>query len=197
MTAVVLRFLTVLVPVMALLGACGLVKAWEGLSRWARLAVGGSVGLMIAAHLFLFVFVHATFGSESTAFGLEGREEFLTRRLDYYSCASWLRGHPVENDKILVVGEQRGYYLPADHLPSTVHMPNLFIRRANASHDAASLLASLRADGFTRVLIVPREAARLGSGLGELSPAGAVSWKGLEDSLKTEFAGRGCVVARL
>lgn len=197
MTAVVLRFLTVLVPVMALLGACGLVKLWEGLSRWARVVVGGSVGLMTAAHLFLFVFVHATFGSGATAFGLENREEFLTRRLDYYSCAGWLRDHTVEHDKILIVGEQRGYYLPADHLPSTVHMPNLFIRRANEAASPAALIAAMRADGFTRVLIVPKEAERLGPGLGSLTPAGAVNWKGLEDSLKTEFAGRGCVVARL
>ena len=196
-SGVVLRFLTVLVPLMALLGACGLVALWSGLDRWARVVIGGSLGLMTLAHLFLFVFVHATFGSGSTAFGLETREAVLTRRLDYYSCADWLRGNAVENDKILVVGEQRGYYLPADHLPSTVHMPNLFVRRANASASTGELLASLRADGFTRVLIVPREAARLGSGLGELTPAGAVNWKGLEDSLRTEFAGRGCVVGRL
>lgn len=197
MTAVVLRFLTVLVPIMALLAACGLVRLWEGLSRWARVAVGGSIALMTASHVFLFVFVHADFGSGSTAFGLEEREEFLTRRLDYYSCAAWLRAHPIENDKIMMVGEQRGYYVPADHLPSTVHMPNLFVRRANESASAPALIASLRAEGFTRVLIVPKEAARLGPGLGSLTPAGAVNWKGLEDSLKTEFAGRGCVVARL
>ena len=197
LTAVVLRFLTVLVPLMALLGACGLVRLWERLTRWTRVVIGGSLAVMTAAHLFLFVFVHATFGSGATAFGLEDRDTFLARRLDYYSCADWLRGSAVENDKILVVGEQRGYYLPADHLPSTVHMSNLFIRRANSSVDAAALLDSLRADGFTRVLIVPREAARLGASLGELTPAGAVNWKGLEDSLKTEFTGRGCVVGRL
>jgi hypothetical protein len=196
-SGVVLRFLTVLVPILALLGACGLVLLWEGLARWARIVVGSSLALMTASHLFLFVFVHATFGSGSTAFGMETREEFLSRRLDYYSCAAWLRANPVENDKILVVGEQRGYYLPADHLPSTVHMPNLFVRRANESPDAAALLSSLRADGFKRVLIVPREAARLGAGLGSLTPAGAVNWKGLEDTLKTEFTGRGCVVGRL
>ncbi|MEQ1917967.1 MAG: phospholipid carrier-dependent glycosyltransferase [Elusimicrobiota bacterium] len=196
-SGVVLRFLTVLVPLMALLGACGLVALWQRLDRWARAVIGGSLGVMTIAHLFLFVFVHATFGSGSTAFGLEDRESFLARRLDYYTCAQWLQGNPVQNDKVLVVGEQRGYYLPADHLPSTVHMPNLFIRRANESSNPAGLLASLRADGFTRVLIVPREAARLGTGLGSLTPAGAVNWKGLEDSLRTEFTGRGCVVGRL
>lgn len=196
-SGVVLRFLTVLVPILALLGACGLVALWGGLERWARVVLGGSLAVMTLAHLFLFVFVHATFGSGSTAFGLETRDEFLRRRLDYYSCADWLRANAVQNDKILVVGEQRGYYLPADHLPSTVHMPNLFIRRANEAPTAAALLAGLRADGFTRVMIVPREAARLGPGLGSLTPAGAVNWKGLEDSLKTQYAGRGCVVAPL
>ncbi|MEK7234524.1 MAG: phospholipid carrier-dependent glycosyltransferase [Elusimicrobiota bacterium] len=196
-SGVVLRFLTVLVPIMALLGACGLVVLWQALDRWARVVIGGSLALMTLAHLFLFVFVHATFGSGSTAFGLETRELFLTRRLDYYSCADWLRRNSVENDKILVVGEQRGYYIPADHLPSTVHMPNLFIRRANSCADSAALLSSLRVEGFTRVLIVPREAARLGSGLGELTPTGIVNWNGLVGSLKTEFAGRSCVVGRL
>lgn len=196
-TGVVLRFLTVLVPVLALLGACGLVALWGSLARWSRVVLAGSLGVMTAAHLFLFVFVHATFGSGSTAFGLETREAFLARRLDYYACADWLRGHPVENDKIMIVGEQRGYYVPAEHLPSTVHMPNLFIRRANEAADAKALLSTLSAEGFTRLLIVPREAARLGPGLGSLTPAGAVNWKGLEDGLKTEFAARGCVVARL
>jgi len=196
-SGVVLRFLTVLVPIMALLGACGLVRLWDGLARWARWTIAGSLATMTLAHLFLFVFVHATFGSGSTAFGLEAREAFLTRRLDYYSCAEWLRVNAVENDNILVVGEQRGYYISAAHLPSTVHMPNLFVRRANESVSPAALLSSLRADGFTRLLIVPREAARLSAALGSLTPAGAVNWKGLEDSLKTEFAGRGCVVGRL
>ena len=196
-SGVVLRFLTVLVPLMALLGACGLVALWGTLDRWARVVLGGALGVMTLSHLFLFVFVHATFGSGSTAFGLEPREAFLARRLDYYACADWLRGNPVENDKILIVGEQRGYYVTADHLPSTVHMPNLFVRRANDAAGAAALAQSLRDDGFTRLLVVPREAARLGSGLGELTPAGAANWKGLEASLKTEFAGRGCVVGRL
>jgi len=196
-SGVVLRFLTVLVPLLALLGACGLVALWKELDGWARVVLGGSLTAMTLAHLFLFVFVHATFGSGSTAFGLETREQFLTRRLDYYSCADWLRSNAVQNDKVLVIGEQRGYYLSVAHLPSTVHMPNLFVRRANESVDTAVLLSSLRADGFTRVMIVPREAARLGSGLGSLTPVGAVNWKGLEDSLKTDFAGRGCVVGHL
>lgn len=196
-SGVVLRFLTVLVPLMALLGACGLVALWRTLDRWAKVVIGGALTVMTLAHLFLFVYIHATFGSGSTAFALETREEFLTRRLDYYACADWLRGNAVENDKILVVGEQRGYYLPADHLPSTVHMENLFIRRANASASPAAMLTALRSDGFTRVLIVPREASRLGSGMGSLTPAGAVNWKGLEDTLKTEFMGRRCVVSRL
>ena len=196
-SGVVLRFLTVLVPLLALLGACGLVRLWGGLDRWARVVLGSAVGLMTAGHLFLFLFVHAAFGSGSTAFGIETREEFLTRRLDYYSCAAQLRGRTEGNDKVLVVGEQRGYYIPVDHLPSTVHMPNLFVRRANEAGSTPELLTALRADGFTHLLIVPKEAARLGGGLGSLTPHGAVNWGGLEKDLKTEFAGRGCVLARL
>lgn len=196
-SALVLRFLTVLVPLLALLGACGLVRLWDELEGWSRGVLTGALGLMTLAHLFLFVFVHADAQSGSTAFGFETRGEFLSRRLDYYSCADWLRTHAEPNDKILVVGEQRGYYLSVNHLPSTVHMPNLFVRRANEAATTAALLDGLRSDGFTRLLIVPKEAARLGPGLGSLTPAGAKNWKGLEDSLKTDFTGRGCVVGRL
>ncbi|MBI5246413.1 MAG: phospholipid carrier-dependent glycosyltransferase [Elusimicrobia bacterium] len=196
-SGVVLRFLTVLVPILALLGACGLVRLWEQLAPWARWAVGSSLAVMTAAHVFLFAFVHSTFGSGSTAFGLEKREDFLTRRLDYYACADWLKTHAAANDKVLVIGEQRGYYLGANHLPSTVHMPNLFVRRANEAKSGAALLGALRAEGFTKVMIVPHEAERLGAGLGSLTPEGAKNWKILEDTLKTEFAGRGCVVGRL
>lgn len=196
-SGVVLRFLTVLVPLMALLGAVGLVKLWEGLARWARVLVGTSVALMTVAHLFLFVFVHESFSSSSTAFGLESREQFLSRRLDYYPCAQWLREHAERNDKILVVGEQRGYYLPVDHLPSTVHMPNLFVRRANAASSPDEFVGSLRADGFTKVMIVPREAARLGASLGSLTPDGAKNFAGLEKSMPAEYSGPACVVGRL
>lgn len=196
-SGVVLRFLTVLVPLMALLGACGLVAYWESLSARARGIVGASLGIMTGAHLFLFVFVHANFGSGSTAFALETRDEFLTRRLDYYECAAWLRDKTTVNDKVLVVGEQRGYYLTVDHLPSTVHMPNHFVTLANGALSTENLLGDLRAEGFTRVLIVPREASRLGGGLGELTSQGAANWSGLEKELKSEFTGRGCVVGRL
>lgn len=196
-SALVLRFLTVLIPLLALLGACGLARLWDELDGWARATLAGALGLMTLAHLFLFVFVHADFQSGSTAFGFETRGEFLARRLDYYGCADWLRTNAGPNDKILVVGEQRGYYLAVNHLPSTVHMPNLFVRRANEAPSPSALVASLRADGFTRMLIVPKEAARLGVGLGSLTPAGAANWRGLEDSLKTDYAGRACVVGRL
>jgi hypothetical protein len=196
-SGVVLRFLTVLVPVLALLGACGLVKLWDELPPWGRWAVGISIGTMTASHLFLFAFVHSTFGSGATAFGLETRDAFLSRRLDYYPCADWLRANAAPNDKIIVVGEQRGYYLAANHLPSTVHMPNLFVRRANEAASPAGLVAALRADGFTKIMIVPREAARLGPGLGSLTPHGAKNWKGIEDGLKTDFSGRACVVGAL
>jgi hypothetical protein len=196
-TGVVLRFLVVLVPLLALLGANGLVRLWGELPGWGRALTGVAAGLMTLSHLFLFGFVHAAFGSASVPLAQETREQFLSRRLDYYPCAAWLRGRAGPNDRILLVGEQRGYYLEAAHRPSTVHMPNLFVRRANEAASTAALETALRADGFTRVLIVPREAARLREGLGALTPKGAENWAGLEKSLRTEFAGPACVVAPL
>lgn len=196
-TGVVLRFLTVLIPIFALLGACGLVRLREELGGWGRAATTAAVAVMTAAHLFLFLYCHSIFGSDAVALGLEDREVFLSRRLDYYPCAAWVRANTERNDKILVVGEQRTYGLGRERVPTTVHMPNLYIRRANEAASPADLVARLREDGFTHLMIVPREVRRLREALGDLTLRGATNWEGLERGLKTDFAGPACVVAHL
>ena len=95
------------------------------------------------------------------------------------------------------MGEQRGYYLPLSHRTSTVHAPNPYLRRADEASSGEDLARALRSDGYTRLLFVPREARRLGPGLGELTERGRANWLGLESLLKTEFRGPACLVASL
>ncbi|MDE2511945.1 MAG: hypothetical protein KGL74_12555, partial [Elusimicrobia bacterium] len=101
------------------------------------------------------------------------------------------------NDKILVVGEQRGYYLSSPHLTSTVHAPNLYVRRANAAASPEELARALRSDGFTYLLFVPRESARLGDSVGTFTAEGAANWKGLEKHLTMAYQGPACLLAAL
>ncbi len=195
-TGVVLRFLTALAPAMALVAASGVADWREKAGVGARLLGAGAAGLMIASHLFLWMYCHAVLGSPASLLALEDRRTFLSRRLDYYPCAAAANELPADAN-ILVVGEQRGYYIPRAHRSSTVHGPNLYIRRANEAASAADLGRALRADGFTHFLIVPREAARLGESLGTLTSTGDNNWKGLEAALAPSYRGPACSLISL
>jgi hypothetical protein len=196
-TGVVLRFLTAMAPAMALVGAAGVAVWREKAGTPARILGAAAAGIMVAGHLFLLLFVHGVFGSLSPMLALENREEFLSRKLEYYPCAAFARSGLGPNDKILVVGEQRGYYLSAAHLSSTVHAPNLYVRRANEAASPENLVGALRSDGFTHLLFVPRESARLGDSLGTFTERGAANWKGLETHLTMAYQGPACLIAAL
>jgi len=194
-TGVVLRFLTALAPAMALVGAAGAAAWREKAGGPARALAAAAAGVLIASHLFLLLFVHGVFGGGATMLGLEDRGTFLSRKLEYYPCAAFANAHPLPDDKILIVGEQRGYYLNAAHLASTVHAPNLYVRRANEAASPRALADALRADGFTRLLFVPREAERLGESLGTFTAQGAANWTGLAAELTAAYRGPACLLA--
>ena len=196
-TGVVLRFLTALAPAMALVGAAG-VADWRAKAQApARSLAAAAASLMIVSHLFLLLFVHGVFGSPATMLALEDRGAFLSRKLEYYPCAAYAGGALAPDAKILVVGEQRGYYIPRAHLSTTVHAPNLYVRRANEAASADDLARALRGDGFTHLLFVPREALRLGEGVGVFTALGEANWKGLEKHLSLTYQGPACLLAAL
>jgi hypothetical protein len=196
-TGVVLRFLTPMAPAMALVGAAGAAAWREKAAGPARALAAAAAGLLIAAHLFLFFFVHGVVGSAAPMLALEDRAAFLSRKLEYYPCAAYAGAALSPDANILVVGEQRGYYIPRAHLSTTVHAPNLYVRRANEAASPEALARALRGDGFTHLLFVPREALRLGDSVGVFTGLGEANWKGLEKHLKTSFEGPGCLLAAL
>lgn len=197
-TGVVMRFLTAIVPLLCFLAAAGLSRLWERLGTAGRATVGTAVGLLMLAHLGLFFYVHAVFGGQSVLVGLENREEFLSRRLDYYPCASYAAGHLGQNDKILIVGEQRAYYVTQDHVASTVHAPNPYVGWANDSSSPQDLAQRLVNEGFTHLLAVPAEARRLGPALGRFTPRGQSHWEGLQRGpLKLVHAARACALFQI
>jgi hypothetical protein len=191
LTGIVLRFLVALAPALCLLAARGLSGLWEKLSAPGRKALAAAVGALGAAHLLLFFFVHGVFGSGRYLTALESREEFLSR-LEYYPCARAAAGRLPQNDKILIVGEQRGYYVEQEAVATTVHGPNPYVDWANESKDAKALKDKLRSEGFSHLLVVPSEFRRLAPAIGDFSEKGAANWKGLEKELKTVFEAPGC-----
>jgi hypothetical protein len=196
-TGVVLRFLTALAPAMALVGAAGAAAWREKAAPPARALAAAAAGVLIAAHLFLLFFVHGAFGTPAALLALEDRAAFLSRRLEYYPCAAYAGAALSRDANILLVGEQRGYYIPREHRPATVHAQNLYVRRANESSSPEALASALRADGFTHLLFVPREELRLGDSVGVFTAAGEANWKGLEKHLTASYKGPACLLAAL
>ncbi len=194
-TGVVLRYLIAIAPLLCLLAGCGLHKLWDELQEGGRWMLGAAVTILTATHLFLFLYVQAYFSISAVIVGAETRQQFLSRRFDYYPCALYANEHLDKNVKLLLVGEQRGYYVERDHEASTVNAPNGYIVWANEAKDPGALAKRLKEEGFTHVLFVPREWARLGAGLGELSQRGLLNWTGLDpDHLQADFRGPACAL---
>lgn len=191
-TGIVLRFLTPLAPLLCLLSGCGLYALWQALSTSGKAALGLGVGLLGVTHLLLFFFIQfGVYGAGELLFGLRDHNEYLGSRLEYYPCARARVSEP--NARILLVGETRSYYVENDSLASSTHAPNAWLRWADESRNPAELAARIRKEGFSHLLIVPRELRRLGPALGSVSPHGRDNWAGLESKHLTAVArGPGC-----
>jgi hypothetical protein len=68
---------------------------------------------------------------------------------------------------------------------------------ANQASSPEGLADALRGDGFTHLLFVPREAERLGDGVGVFTASGEKNWKGLETRLSLAYRGPACLLAAL
>lgn len=192
-TGVVLRFLTVLIPLLSLLSAYGLYQAWGRLGALGRGALGTALAIMGAVNLGLFVYVHALTGSPTVLVGLRGRQAYLSGLLDYYPCARHAAESLPADAGILLVGEQRGYFVEQRHTATTVMAPNRFVREADESAGPGELAGRLKARGWDYLLFVPREAARLGEyGIFDFTPKGRANWAALEkERLRTVFESPG------
>jgi len=184
-TGVVLRFLVCLIPILSLLAAHALFKTWEQLKTGGRICLGAAVAVLLWTNMGLFFYVHSVWGSLPVLVGMQSRSQYLSKRLDYYNCAAFARDNIGENDRILVVGEQRGYYVKQAHVTTTAMAPNKFVQIANSSKDGADLGRRLKEErGLGYLLFVPREAKRLGEGYGvfHFSEQGFKNWAELEEN---------------
>jgi len=194
-TGVVLRFLVVLVPLLSLLAANGVYQAWTRIGTAAKTALAGALGILLWMNLALFLYVNIVVDNFSVLLGERSRGEFLSRKLDYYPCAARARDAVAPNARILVVGEQRGYYIEQPNTVTTPMAANRFVTAANAASGPEDLARKLREEeGIGYLLVVPREGARLGEqyGVFHFSEKGRKNWEGLEkDALTPVFQSPG------
>ncbi len=170
-TGVVFRFLVAAAPLFALASGLGAARFWEEIGRGksaSRVVFAAAAAVLAATHLLLFGFVRQVFGDASVMLGARSGRDFLMRRLGYYPCAAFAREHLGANDKILLMGEQRSYYVDQPHEATTLFAPNRYRVLANAANSPAQLAGRLWEAGFSAVLEVPGEEKRLGQ---DIKPA--------------------------
>jgi len=198
-TAVVLRFLVVLLPLYYLVAAAGLQHVWDPMSARGRALLGGALAAFLLLNLGLFLHVQSLLSSWGVLVAAEPRDVYLSRRLEYYPCARWARENLGKKARILLVGESRGYHLEQDHVPTAAMAPNPFVAWANEASGPAELGERLTREGFTHLLAVPREFARIqGYGTLNFSERGRRNWETLEPSkAKPVFRAAGCALFEL
>lgn len=184
-TAQVLRFLTAITPLLAILAGWGAQTALETFPRATRRALYSVVGLMVINQFFLFFYVQGIFGSFRPVLGLETRHEFLSKKFSYYNAYRFLNTQD-NVQKVLIVGEQRGYGCRKPYLATTAFAPNPFVTWAEAAADEQALAAKLQAEQISHILLVEREGKRLDQGyhIFAWSPPAKARW---ENVLKKYF----------
>jgi len=182
LTGTVLRFLSVLLPILSLLTAASLYTAYQALTAPFKKTAVFLLGVFLLHQTYLFVYVQSSFQTERPVLGLETRDEFLSRRLSYYPAARWVNENLPKNATILLVGEQRSYYFQRKVLATTVFADNIFSNWPNEAKDSETLRNRLKGElGVTHLLLIPKEAERLQKDyrIFDWTPLGEKNWKEL------------------
>ena len=184
-TGVVLRFLVVLLPLWCLLAANGIHSLHERLRQPWRGVLSVGVSVFIFTNLTLFLFVNNAVGSFDALTGMKTRDQFLGEKFSYYACARAASDRLPEEARVLVVGEQRGYFLRRAQTITTPMAPNRFVKLANKADGPQAYARTLREEGYDYLLFVPGEGKRLDEqyGVFHFSERGAEVWTGFSKEL--------------
>jgi len=100
-----------LVP-LALLGGFVTVRVWENSSRAIRAALAAAAGAALLGHLVLIAFIFiARWSVIPYLIGIESETAYLERTRDFMKPYEWIEEHTPENAKLLLLAENRTYYL--------------------------------------------------------------------------------------
>lgn len=108
-------------------------------------------------------------GRWQPVFGAAPKDDYLghtqpTYPYSAYSAIKFVNDKLPAGAKVLLVGDERSFYLKKKFIVSSVYDKSALVEYAIASRDGADLYARLRADGVTHLLINTAEAIRLGRG---------------------------------
>ncbi len=188
-----LRFFTVAVPLASVLAAFGFMYCVREFGKTARVLLIAGLALFTLEQLVLVVQVQNLFETPRVMSGVESREQYLSRKLDYYPCARAASALG-PGAKVLYAGEHRTYYTGAYAIPSSIFRKNDFVTWSE-SGSPAEVARQMKAAGVTAVITVPREERRLASYFTmQFTPQGRRTWNDYLAGLGADYSGPACTL---
>ncbi|HOW28840.1 MAG TPA: glycosyltransferase family 39 protein [Elusimicrobiota bacterium] len=173
----VLRFFFPVFPLICLLDGAALASVWSSGISWTRGLVLTGVILFTLSNAVLFYLVERVRDPFPAVLGLQTREEYLSKKLDYYPAVKFMNESLPPHSRVLFVGDQRGYYCRRPYLAPMALLPSplpIWIEQSSRPED---LSVRLKEEGFTHLFYHRKEARRLaGYRVLELSPDGEKKW---------------------
>ena len=157
------RFLIPILPFLSVAAGYAIVEGLAGSGNWLKkIAYPVLVGLLLANIGWELIYVQSTFRPFAVMFGLESKQDYLSRELPTLYPITQSANETLPSDaKILYLGESRGYYADRVFIANTAHDPSVIVTLAHQAKDAADLAARLRALGVTHIIFNKREGTRL------------------------------------
>jgi hypothetical protein len=161
-TGKVLRFLIVILPCLSILIAYCFICLEKKGKGWKLIRL--VLVISIAGNFFLFGYLETVVDPFPVALGMETREKYLGRKLNYYKGVKFINDNLPDGVKILFIGESRGYYCERQYIAATVFDVNPIVEAANNSDNEEEMLKKLRQLGITHIFYNDKEAVRLEKG---------------------------------
>jgi hypothetical protein len=149
----------------------------RGLAGLAKIAGYALLCYVVFVNFFWAAAWFTTYDAEAVVLGAQSSDDYLSRAHPsygdpYYPCARFINESLPAQARVMVLGDERGYYLDRDYVASTVFAEHPLKRYLAESASPEALRERLRREGLTHFLI----------------NAGKVREKGVESWLKLDAA---------
>jgi len=198
LTRPVLRFLLPVSPVLALLAAIAWTEGVQSCAPAVQSLCRVGLGALLVFGYVVFFNITGVIGQFPVALGLQDRDDYLSRKLNYYPAARFIN-HLPQATGVFVLGDQRGYYYNKPVSVSPIFNLNPFVQWANASSSPQDLANRLGQEGITHVIVNRAEMKRLEPYKAfEFSPKGRSTWDAWRANwTKTIYQDNACEVLEL
>ncbi|MDA8130536.1 MAG: hypothetical protein M0011_03415 [Elusimicrobia bacterium] len=158
------RFMMPAYPAAGLLLA---VYLFSGGHRALKNLLKGAVIASCLAALYWAAYIFYTQGRWRPLTGAVSAEDYLSHSQPTYpySCYSgikFINEHTPPGSKVLMIGDEKSFYLKRDFIVSSVYDRTAIVEYSSAAVSGDDLYASLRRDGVTHILLNPADSIRLG-----------------------------------